>query len=65
MSLYIFRKLGKQPNSAVEYENGKIIVIAAWGDRGIIEQRLILDRRTARLLAKRILQCLEETKHGK
>ena len=57
MSLYLLRELGQQPNGSVEYVNNNIIIaIDGYGSR------LILDLSTARLLAKRILQCLEDTK---
>lgn len=51
----------KRPNGLVKTMSKKEIGIRVDHDDGT-DSQIILDRRTARLVAKRILQCLEVTK---
>ena len=60
VALYYLRKKGKYPNASVEYV-GKYLNIRYKLIKDCQAEWLIIDRRTARLLAKRILQCLKET----
>lgn len=56
------RRLGKHPNGYVRTADAQHIEIAHSYGPGYDSRRITIPRADARLLAKRILQCLEETK---
>lgn len=49
-------------NASVSTLEGDYIGIGHWGDNVIGPQTLVISRKDARLLAKRINQCLDETR---
>lgn len=61
-NIWIARKLGKYPNFEVKTENNKEISISYFYEKEKDGFKLIIDRKLSRLLAKRINQCLDETK---
>jgi hypothetical protein len=54
-------QLGRS-NASVSTLEGDYISIGHWGDLTLGPQTLVLSRKDARLLAKRINQCLDETR---
>ena len=58
---WLCRQRGEWPNASVEIVDNHVEIKFSEGP-GHIGDRPRVDKRTARLLAKRILQALEETK---
>ena len=54
-------KVSRGSNGSVQTMEGDYIAIGHWGDMVMGPQTLVLNRKDARLLAKRINQCLDAT----
>ena len=60
-TVWTLRKFGATPNASVRTMPEDHIGIGHWGDLRLGPQTLTLSRKDARLLAKRINQCLDAT----
>jgi len=62
-AIWMLRQIGKTPNGYISFNHDRTVNVFFWNFPDIRDSLLGIDRRTARLLARRINQALDETKY--